>query len=652
MVADEDGHHYKSIEEEHFLDVDELERYEIFLAEKEDGVEVILADRDEAVDQGGEVRGDFERSLSEFLHSSEFCKDERTHEAYMSDCADLAEHGVPDTACRRTLVGESVLQRMSEALRQLGLRVRFVRENHEFRFGNSGTLSTKVSALIPVCLGGKQLAIRAAVLPGAGSETPLLLSKELLRKLQVKLDMGDDRIEIGRYGVSAKLRETERGHYALPLFKGLEQCRSKGNVPENAVVKTHEVNAAEFSAQATVGSVREVQSEPEQHELRGSSRDGYPHGNPCSLDVDRGSDVRGDGKCDNGGSDVGYRCEDPRRGSRSQRRRQRRRCARSRRVSWTEDLQRGQVPEAGGTHDVQAGVRRRQEIRGVGEKIHQGTIGVPKQDEPPDHDAIPALHRHQGPSKVAAHHVESASSNCDSRVKQPGAGVDADSSQGGGSSQDSAEGFIVHHGAPKQSSEPRASTTASPDYDVGGSVDCGSGPRSGGDGTGSATATSTSTNRGADVAARGARGDSGLVSQPKADMEDVSIMSSTERKLCRRGLEACSRKPVELYGLDSTVDVLVLEKGCGEEVLTAVGLHVESIFDRLETTQVRSHDTVAKALEKIRQCKPKLLLMRPPDHMTRTRGSAHMVRTYHARYRAAYTRLVVACCAEQCCEGR
>ena len=42
---------------------------------------------------------------------------------------------------------------------------------------------------LPVCVGGKQLAIRAAVLPGTGSETPLLLSKELLRGFQVKLDM-------------------------------------------------------------------------------------------------------------------------------------------------------------------------------------------------------------------------------------------------------------------------------------------------------------------------------------------------------------------------------------------------------------------------------------------------------------------------------
>ena len=38
--------------------------------------------------------------------------------------------------------------------------------------------------------------------------------------------------------------------------------------------------------------------------------------------------------------------------------------------------------------------------------------------------------------------------------------------------------------------------------------------------------------------------------------------------------------------------------------------------------------------------------------MTKTRGCASMVRTYHAQHRAAYTRLITACCVEQCCEGR
>ncbi|CAE7941497.1 unnamed protein product [Symbiodinium sp. KB8] len=103
MVADDFGENYKSIEDEHFLDVDELGRFEIFFAERGDGVEVVVADRQEAIDDGGEVKGDFE-------------------------------------------------------------------------------------------------------------------------------------IEIGRYGVNAKLRETSRGHYALPLFEGMHGCQAKKNVQSGEIM--------------------------------------------------------------------------------------------------------------------------------------------------------------------------------------------------------------------------------------------------------------------------------------------------------------------------------------------------------------------------------------------------------------------------------
>lgn len=393
MVADDFGENYKSIEDEHFLDVDELGRFEIFFAERGDGVEVVVADRQEAIDDGGEVKGDFERSLTEFLSSSQFSESEcNHHEAYMADCADLADHGVPDTACRRTLVGESVLKRMSGMLRKLGLRVRFIRENHEFRFGNSGTLRTSVSALIPVCLGGKQLAIRAAVLPGAGSETPLPRPKELLRKLQVKLDMGNDRIEIGRYGVNAKLRETSRGHYALPLFEGMHGCQAKKNVQSGEVAKTHEVNTAEFSAQAKPSSFSEAIEDPADHELHGRSRDGYPDGRVSPDALDRRLDGRGDQPECGRGPDDGHRCEDPRRGTRSQRRRQRRRRARERRLSGTAGVQRGEISEKRPADDIQGGIRDGQEVCGLGEKVHQGTNGGPRQDRSPHYDSVAAVY--------------------------------------------------------------------------------------------------------------------------------------------------------------------------------------------------------------------------------------------------------------------
>ena len=107
MVADDLENEYRGIDEDHFLDVDELEKFEIFLAEKGGDVEVIVADRQE-----GTMRGDFERSLSEFLSGSSN-QDVHLSEAYMSESASLAEQGVPDTACRRTLVSEMLWRGLS-----------------------------------------------------------------------------------------------------------------------------------------------------------------------------------------------------------------------------------------------------------------------------------------------------------------------------------------------------------------------------------------------------------------------------------------------------------------------------------------------------------------------------------------------------------
>ena len=132
--------------------------------------------------------------------------------------ADLATHAVPDTACRRTLIGEKVLEAMVEALRQRGLRVRYLDEKHEFKFGNAGKLQTSRAVVIPACIGGKLVALKAAVLPGEGAETPLLLSKECLRGMKATLDMDNDVLYVGRLGVKVDLKETERGHYGIPIL--------------------------------------------------------------------------------------------------------------------------------------------------------------------------------------------------------------------------------------------------------------------------------------------------------------------------------------------------------------------------------------------------------------------------------------------------
>ena len=106
--------------------------------------------------------------------------------------------------------------------------------------------------------------------------------------------------------------------------------------------------------------------------------------------------------------------------------------------------------------------------------------------------------------------------------------------------------------------------------------------------------------------AAGSRGRGPVRFATSAD-EMISTMSSAERKLCRRGVEACSRKPVELYGVHDGVDVMVLERGSGEEVLTAVGLSTTALFEELTPAMIRSSATIEKAVKEIRRLNPSYL---------------------------------------------
>ena len=107
----------------------------------------------------------------------------------------------------------------------MGLRVKFHEESHVFRFGNSETLSTSRVASIPARIGKHRLIIRAAVLPDKGRCTPLLLSKELLRKLGAIIDLGNDRIIFPDLKEEQQLKETDKGHYAISLFDfGGSEC--------------------------------------------------------------------------------------------------------------------------------------------------------------------------------------------------------------------------------------------------------------------------------------------------------------------------------------------------------------------------------------------------------------------------------------------
>ena len=55
---------------EYFIDPDEIEGLEIFLAERDGEVDVVVASKEESLGDQGEVRGDFEHDLMKFFKLS------------------------------------------------------------------------------------------------------------------------------------------------------------------------------------------------------------------------------------------------------------------------------------------------------------------------------------------------------------------------------------------------------------------------------------------------------------------------------------------------------------------------------------------------------------------------------------------------------
>ena len=145
--------------------------------------------------------------------------DAQVYMAESSGVCSLATHAVPDTACRRTLVGERTLRSIETELRLEGKKVRYFDERNVFKFGNNECLEATKSALIPVQFGHKSVVLKAAVLPGKGAVTPLLLSKELLKQLGTRMDLSSSKVCFDRLGVTLEMGVTSRGHFAIPMLK-------------------------------------------------------------------------------------------------------------------------------------------------------------------------------------------------------------------------------------------------------------------------------------------------------------------------------------------------------------------------------------------------------------------------------------------------
>ena len=123
-------------------------------------------------------------------------EDEMSAEAVdsMSLDASRGRCAVPDTACRRTLIGQYTLRSLERHLLNPGHKIIRRKDRCTFEFGNAGTLTSKEVVLISAQIGSQRLVIRAYVLPSTGKWTPLLLSKEFLGSVGAIVDLDSDRM--------------------------------------------------------------------------------------------------------------------------------------------------------------------------------------------------------------------------------------------------------------------------------------------------------------------------------------------------------------------------------------------------------------------------------------------------------------------------
>ena len=170
-----------------------------------------------ATEQPSVVRSMDERRFEQKVIRDAFPEEVLSSEAFAVDSC-LSYCGVPDTACRKTLVGAGVLARIEGVLERQGMTVKRARIPNDFRFGNAGVLRSSEVVMLPANVAGARVVIKAAVLPDEGQETPLLLSKEILRQLGAVMNLGSDEVWFESLGKKIKMRETNRAHYAIPLF--------------------------------------------------------------------------------------------------------------------------------------------------------------------------------------------------------------------------------------------------------------------------------------------------------------------------------------------------------------------------------------------------------------------------------------------------
>ncbi len=152
-----------------------------------------------------------------------------TNEICELSAVNLAElPAVLDTACSKTVVGTGWLQRYLDYIKGKGLDPGFVYEKDAFRFGAAHKIyEANYSAIILMAIGGKWVAVKAAVIHG---DIPLLMSRPALARLGLVMDLGKNVADFRAVSSGEfDLKATPSGHPAICVdHRGL----AKPNVTE------------------------------------------------------------------------------------------------------------------------------------------------------------------------------------------------------------------------------------------------------------------------------------------------------------------------------------------------------------------------------------------------------------------------------------
>ena len=123
-----------------------------------------------------------------------------------------------DTCCARSVVGEKWAKAHMEHLHRAGADVYVVDEARPFRFGAGPRIASQYSIVFPVHVGGGCAVpwLRVSVVD---QDVPLLLSKNALKALGARLDLGRARLEFAELETEVTLIETQSGLCGFEINK-------------------------------------------------------------------------------------------------------------------------------------------------------------------------------------------------------------------------------------------------------------------------------------------------------------------------------------------------------------------------------------------------------------------------------------------------